>query len=57
MAQNELIHEHTNPVELLKTNFAILFVLKDVVVATNKDLTTVHTLHQFKILLVDDNVT
>jgi hypothetical protein len=57
MAQDELIHKHTYTMKLFETNLTILFVLEDVVVATNKDLTTVHPLHQFKILLVDDNVT
>ena len=56
MAHDELIHEHTNTVDLLETNFTIVFVLEDVVVATNEDLATVHTLYQFEILLVDYHV-
>jgi hypothetical protein len=41
MAQDELIHKHTNTMQLLETNFTILFIPKDVVVATNQDLATV----------------
>jgi hypothetical protein len=56
MAQDELIHEYTNTMDLLETNFTVLFVLEDVMIATDEDLTTVHPLHQLKILLVDDNI-
>ena len=57
MAQNELIHKHTNTMNLLKANSTIVFVIEDIMVATNKDLTTIHPLNKLKILLVDDNVT
>ena len=57
VAQNELIHKHTNTMNLLKANSTIIFVLEDVMVATDEDLTTVHPLHQLEILLVNDNIT
>ena len=57
MAQDELIHEHSNTMDLLEANAIVSIVSEDVVVATNKDLTTVHPLHQLEILLVDYNIT
>jgi hypothetical protein len=43
--------------KLFETNIAVIVILEDVVVATNKDLTTIHPLYQLEILLVDYHIT
>jgi hypothetical protein len=57
VAKDELVHKHTNTMDLLETDIAVIVILEDVVVATDQTLLAVHPLYQFKIPLVDDNVT
>jgi len=56
MAQNELIHKHTNTMDLLEPSKIVLLVTEDIVVATDQDLTAVQPLDEMQILLVDNNI-
>jgi hypothetical protein len=44
MAQNELIHKHTNTIKGLETSITIISIPEDIVIATNQTLLTVQTL-------------
>jgi hypothetical protein len=57
MTQDELIHKHTNTMDLLEADISVLLVLEDVMVTTHQDLTTIQPAHQMQRLLVDNNVT